>query len=52
MFIFLRNRTLINDYFKQGAQFVHSRMSNYGASIDWYEKYLIHYKCNKLMWVD
>lgn len=51
MFTFLRNKLLVNDYFQQGAQFVHSRMHQYASSMDWYDRYIIHYKCSKLMWV-
>ena len=52
MFIYLRNQQLLDDYVEQGAQYVHSRMYKFSSNMDWYMRYVNHYKCAKLMWVD
>lgn len=52
MFIYLRNRDLLNATVIHGYQYTHARIHKYMYNIDWYNRYLQHYNCNKLMWVD
>lgn len=49
--VFLRVPIVVNRFEKFGLYSVRLKIEEYVTQREWYEKYLHHYNCNKLMWV-